>query len=109
MIDAVYKHYLDPLTKHFQKGIKELVMNSPSEVLLEPTIGEGWIRKIDKELNKKWAGEFSRAMASLTGQKVGDNNPSISFKIPKTGNKYHERGGHRVQIFYGDKIGRAHV
>jgi type IV secretion system protein VirB11 len=101
MIDAVYRHYLDPLTKYFQKDIKEFVMNSPSEILLETTKGQ-WLKKHDKELNKKWAKEFSNAMAAWTGQKVGDNHPTISFKIPQTGNKYHERGGHRVQIFYGE-------
>ena len=56
MIEAVYKHYLDPLTKHFQKGIKELVMNSPSEVLLEDVKGV-WTKRTDKDLNKKWAKE----------------------------------------------------
>lgn len=101
MIDAVYRHYLEPLTKYFQKDIKEFVMNAPSDILLENAKGE-WTKKTDKELNKKWAKEFANAMAAWTGQKVGDTNPTISFKIPQTGNKYHERGGHRVQIFYGD-------
>ena len=103
-LDPIFKLYLKPLTKYFTSNIKEVIMNKPQEVVLEDLKGK-WSYKTDKELNLKWAEEFAKAMGVWTGQKVGEEHPTLSFRLPKTGDKKQEQGGHRVQIFFGNICG----
>jgi type IV secretory pathway ATPase VirB11/archaellum biosynthesis ATPase len=90
--DAVVKNILKPLRAHFKSNIKELIMNEPSEVLLETTSGI-WEHKKDKTLNYSWFKSMATIMSSMTGQKFNSSTSIMSFKLPE---------GHRVQIVHGE-------
>jgi type IV secretion system protein VirB11 len=100
MHNPVYRNYLKPLIPYFRPNIKELVLNKPCELWLEDDKGEWQVVK-DKKLNLTWAEGMSQSMASYSGQRFDHANPTLSFKVPKIGDKKGEEGGHRVQIFYG--------
>jgi len=48
-----------------------------------------------------WCEGMAQAMAAYSGQKFSKFEPTLSFKMPKSGTKKEEQGGHRVQVFYG--------
>lgn len=98
MLDPIFRHFIKPLAPYFKGDIKEVVMNRPQEIWLEHANGE-WEKIKDKNLHSEWANSMTRAMAAYSKQKFGRHNPTLSFKIPKFGNKPEEKGGHRVQIF----------
>jgi len=98
-VSPIYRNKLKDLVKYFKPDVKEFIMNKPKEVWLEYEDGH-WERIIDPKLDFKWAETFAEASASHSDQKFNTKNPTLSFKIPKLGNKHEERGGHRVQVFY---------
>lgn len=99
----VLENYLEPLYPYFKQDIKELVINKPKELFLE--YGNGTWQKIgDNKLSLNWVENMSRIFANLTGQKIDNKNPALSFQIPKTGEEKEKRGGHRVQLIFGRSI-----
>jgi type IV secretion system protein VirB11 len=84
-----------PLMKHLEpeaiKGVKEIVINKPGQLVLEMFDGT-WVYKEDKELNLQKLMDITRFICEKNKVKFDFANPIISCKMP---------GGHRTQIVAG--------
>lgn len=89
------KEGLLPLMKHLApeniKGVKEIVINRPQEVVFEMFDGS-WVYKEDKELDLQKLMDITRFICEKNKVKFDFANPIISCKMP---------GGHRTQIVAG--------
>lgn len=92
MSKALIEKTLEPFAKYFKtKGLIEVIINKPCEVVLETR--EGWIVKKDPNLTLKNLTHMATLLASISGQKFDDENPLLATHIPEYGFRIQVLGG----------------
>lgn len=81
-MSALLKQHLKPFERYFKRSdLVEISINQPGEVALKTTSG-AWERVQDKALTLQSLNDLAAALATVKGQRYGDNTPMLGTVIP---------------------------